>query len=55
MKQLPDEKTLFELLEMAKITEQKARETCELTTEIAYKWQKRLEGRRAAKQKAHQE
>jgi hypothetical protein len=55
MKQLPDEHTLFELLEMAKIAEQKARETSELATEIAYKWQKRLEGRKVAKHKAHQE
>lgn len=38
MKQLPDEKTLFELFEMARIAEQKARETSELATEIAYKW-----------------
>ena len=51
MKQLPDEKELLELLEMAKIVEQQARETSVLTTEIAYKWQRRLETRIAAKQK----
>ena len=49
MKQLPDEKELLELLEMARIVEQQARETSELATEIAYKWQRRLETRIAAK------
>lgn len=51
MKQLPDEKELLELLEMARIAEQKARETSELATKIAYKWQRRLETKLAAKQK----
>lgn len=51
MKQLPDEKELLELLEMARIAEHKARETSELATKIAYKWQRRLETRLAAKQK----
>ncbi len=48
MKKLPDEQTLLELLEMAKEADQKARETGEIVTEIAYKWQKRLEGRQSA-------
>jgi hypothetical protein len=51
-KQLPQ---LAQMLELAKITEQKAKELCELATEIDEKWQLRLEGRLAAKQKAHQE
>lgn len=52
MKQLPDEQTLLELLEMARTVEQQARETCELTTAIAIKWERRLAGRQAAKQQA---
>ena len=47
MKQLPDEKKLLELLELAKDFEQQAREMSELSTEIAYKWQCRLETRRS--------
>lgn len=42
MKQLPEEKELLELLEMARIAEQKARETSELATAIALKWKQRL-------------
>lgn len=45
-------KLLLELLELAKEFEQKAREMSELSTEIAYKWQRRLETRRSAKQEA---
>lgn len=52
MKELPDEKTLLKLVALGKDFEQKARKTCDLVTEIAYKWQLRLEDRRAAKQKA---
>lgn len=52
MKELPDEKTLLELVALGKDFEQKARETCDLATEIACKWQRRLEDRQAAKQKA---
>jgi biotin synthase-like enzyme len=33
---------LEEILEMAKITEQKAREMCEMSTAIAWKYQKRI-------------
>lgn len=40
---------LAEMLELAKITEQKAKELCELATEIDQKWQRRLERRRAAR------
>ena len=34
---------LEEILEIAKITEQKAREMCELSTAIAWKYQKRMQ------------
>ncbi|MDJ0717512.1 MAG: hypothetical protein QNJ54_25375 [Prochloraceae cyanobacterium] len=34
MKQLPDEKTLLELLELAQDAEQKAKALCDLTAEI---------------------
>lgn len=51
MKQPPKEKELLELLEMAKIAEQKARETSELATAIALKWKRRLENRQLAKEK----
>ena len=47
MKQLPEEKELLELLEMARIAEQKVRETSELATAIALKWKQRLEIRGA--------
>jgi hypothetical protein len=46
MKQLPDEKTLLELLELAKDLEQQARSLCELATKIDEKWRVRLELRR---------
>ncbi len=36
---------LTEMLELAQITEQKAKELCELATKIDQKWQLRLEGR----------
>lgn len=42
MKQLPSEKELLELLEMGRIGKQKARETSELATAIAHKYQKRI-------------
>jgi hypothetical protein len=51
MKQLPEEKELLELLEMAKIAEHKARETSELATAIALKWKQRFEAKRAAREK----
>lgn len=50
MKSPLDEKTMLEILELAKEAEQKARETSELATAIALKYQKRMreirEGRR---------
>ncbi len=53
MKELPDEKKLLELLELAKDFERKAREMSEVATEIAYKWQKKAEAKRkAAKQQS---
>ncbi len=41
MKQLPDEKTLLEILELARDFEQSTREMCEMSTAIAHKYQKR--------------
>ncbi len=53
MKQLPSEKELQDLLEMARIAAEKARETSELATAIAHKYQKRMhEIRLARTQKA---
>lgn len=49
MKELPDDKTLFELLEMTKLAEQKARTTSELATDIALKYQNRMRDIRAAR------
>lgn len=49
MKKLPDEKTLLEILELAKEMEQSAREMCELTTQIAWKYQKRVQQIKVAK------
>jgi hypothetical protein len=40
MKQLPDEKTLLELLSLAIDAEQKAKALCDLTAEIDEKWRK---------------
>jgi hypothetical protein len=45
MKQLPDEKTLLELLDLARDAEEKAKALCDLTTEIDEKWRVRLESR----------
>jgi len=50
VKQLPDEKTLLELLELAKDAEKKAKELCDLTTQIDEKWRIRLEGRQLVQQ-----
>ncbi|MBC6481303.1 MAG: hypothetical protein GDA56_29630 [Hormoscilla sp. GM7CHS1pb] len=51
MKELPDEKTLLEILEMVLAAEQKAREMSEFATAIASKYQKRMsEIRQARKQ-----
>lgn len=48
MKQLPDEKTLLSLLELAQDAEQKAKALCDLTTEVDEKWRVRLESKRKA-------
>jgi hypothetical protein len=48
MKQLPDENTLAELLELAKDFEQKAKELCDLATQVDEKWRIHLETRRKA-------
>jgi uncharacterized protein len=45
MKQLPDEKTLLELLEIATDAEQKAKALCDLTADIDEKWRIRLESK----------
>jgi len=51
MKELPDDKTLLEILEMVLAAEQKAREMSEFATAIASKYQKRMsEIRQARKQ-----
>jgi hypothetical protein len=42
MKELPDEKTLLEILELVKDFEQSSRELCELSTAIAWKYQKKV-------------
>jgi hypothetical protein len=46
MKQLPDEKTLLELLSLATDAEQKAKDLCDLTAEVDEKWRLRLESKR---------
>ena len=46
MKELPDDLTLDELLELAKVFEQKAQDLYVLATEIDEKWRIRLESRR---------
>ena len=52
MKQLPDEKELAELVELARIAAEKARAMSDMATAIAQKYQKRMhEVRQAAIQK----
>lgn len=51
MKQLPDEKELAELVEMARIAAEKAKLTYETVDAIAKKWESRFEARRSAQQK----
>ena len=46
MRELPDEKKLNELVELAEDFEQKAKELYELATEIDEKWRIRLKSRR---------
>ena len=41
IKQLPDEKTLLEILDLARDFEQSTREMCEMSTAIAHKYQQR--------------
>ncbi|AFY75968.1 hypothetical protein Ple7327_0521 [Pleurocapsa sp. PCC 7327] len=48
MKELPDEKTLDKLIELAKDFEQQAREVYDLATAIDEKWRIRLEKKREA-------
>lgn len=48
MKELPDEKTLDKLIELAKSAEQKAKGLCDLATEVDEKWRTKLERRRQA-------
>jgi hypothetical protein len=42
VKKLPDEKTLLEILELTKDFELEARKLCEMSTAIAWKYQKRM-------------
>lgn len=42
MKNLPDEKILLEMLEELKLAKQASRELCELSTVIAWKYQKKV-------------
>ncbi len=46
--QVPNEKELMEILELAKLGEQKLREMSEFATEMAEKWQRKAEARKAA-------
>lgn len=46
MRELPDEKKLNELVEIAEDFEQKAKEIYDLATEIDEKWRIRLKSRR---------
>ena len=45
MKELPDEKTLHELIELAKDFEQKAKDLYTLAIQVDEKWRIRLESR----------
>lgn len=49
MKTLPDEKVLLTLLDELKNVEQGAREICEMSTEIALKYQRKMQEIRKAK------
>lgn len=50
MKQLPDEKELVELVEMARIAAEKAKIMYETADAIAKKWEGRFQAKRAAKE-----
>lgn len=45
MKQLPNEKELANLVEMARVAQDKAKKFADLAEAFAQKWEKRLEGR----------
>ena len=45
-----DEQELLEILELAKLAERQAKEMCEGITELAVKWQKRADAKRASKE-----
>ena len=51
MKQLPDEKELVELVEMARIAAQKARVMYETADAIATQWERKLAAKREGKNK----
>lgn len=50
MKELPDEKTMLEMLELIRSAEQAAREICEMSTAIALKYQRRVREIKEARQ-----
>jgi hypothetical protein len=50
MKELPDDQILLEILEDLKLAEQAAREMCQLSTEIALKYQQRIQRVRESQQ-----
>lgn len=52
MKKLPDERTLHELLVLARDAEKKARELSQMGEKFAQKWQSRLENRTATDREA---
>jgi hypothetical protein len=52
MKTLPDEKILLTLLDDLKNAEQQAREICEMSTEIALKYQQKIQEMRDRKSKS---
>ena len=51
MKQLPSEKELIELVEMARIAAEKAKVTFDTADAIATKWERRFEAKRVAKKR----
>ncbi len=51
MKELPDEKILLELLELAKAAEEKAKELHQMGEAFAQKWESQLKDKQAMKQK----
>lgn len=49
MKELPDDKTMLELLHLATDAEQKAKALCDLTAEVEEKWRIRLKSQKTVK------